>query len=54
MTVGKKGELQQIFVVGRLSGLEDKWECYFKLVADMGGEFVCDVDGLAFLKRELY
>jgi hypothetical protein len=41
----------------RPSGLKYKLICYFKLVADMvrGGirEFLNDVDGPAFLEREL-
>ena len=40
-----------------LLGLKYKSICHFKLVADMVGggvrEFVYDVDGPAFLKREL-
>ena len=39
--------------VGRLSGLKYKLVCCFELVPDMFREFVNDMDGLAFLKREL-
>ena len=42
---------------GRLLGLKYKLICHFKLATDMIGggiwEFVNDVDGLEFLKREL-
>jgi hypothetical protein len=42
---------------GRLSGLKHKLICCFKLVKDIVGggirEFVNDVDGRAFLEREL-
>ena len=41
----------------RLSGLKNKLVCHFELAADMVGagirEFVNDVDGPAFLEREL-
>ena len=42
---------------GRLLGLKYKLICHFKLAADMVGgdiwEFVNDMDGPAFLEREL-
>ena len=38
---------------GRLSGLKYKLVCSFKFAGDIVREFVYEVDGQAFLKREL-